>query len=208
MNKKDKSSHSGGIADILEGALQRNEKGEITLGDLVGALGDKGFALLMMILVLPNCVPVPVPPGVSTVFSLPLLFLAAQMAWGRASPWIPKRLMRITLDRDFLSRALGKARPWLGHLERNSRPRLSFLFSPNGERFVGAVWLVLALSISVPLPFTNFLPGVGILVSAFTLFRRDGLGVLIGFFIGALGVFFTLSILAFGFATVKKALML
>jgi len=197
-----------GITAALEEILSRHNGDYIVISDLVGALQERGFALLMMLIVLPNCVPVPVPPGVSTIFSLPLLFFASQMVIGRASPWLPGKLMGAKVKRDFLLRSLEIAGPRLRELELNTRPRLEFLVSPYGERLVGTVWLVLALSIAVPLPFTNFLPGIGILISAFSLLRRDGLGMIIGFCIGALGVAVTLSLLVFGAAAIKKALIM
>lgn len=192
------------IVTSLEVLIEKHKEEEILLGDLVISMEQWGFALLMLVLVLPNCVPVPVPPGVSTVFSLPLLFFAGQMALGFSSPWLPYRLKQLKIKRKFILRAIELAKPRLEKLEKNSQPRFSFLFTKYGEMLIGAVWIVFSLSIAVPMPLTNFLPGVGILVSALGLLRRDGIMLFSGFIVGSVGIIITLLLLTIGATAISK----
>ena len=71
------------IADLIPGRVRtsdllanyaRHLNGErVTLGELVALLGNRSFGLLLLLFALPNLVPLP--PGSSTVFGLPLLLL-------------------------------------------------------------------------------------------------------------------------------------
>lgn len=193
---------SKSITEELEDVVRNHDGEQIEVRELTRALHEKGFGLLLMVLVLPNCVPIPIPPGMSTIFSLPLLFFTVQMAFGRAVPWLPKWLRQKTISQSFLLRIIAVVKPKLQKIERVLRPRLMFANTKAGERFVGVMWLMFSISIAVPLPMTNFLPGVGILVSALGMIGRDGYVVLAGFAIGCAGLVLTTLILLLGSSAV------
>lgn len=167
----------------------------MTLGEVVHRLRERGFGLLMLFLVLPNCVPIPVPPGTSTVFSLPLLFFTMQMLFGRKEPWLPRRLMEKQVKTYYLEKLAVVILPRLRKMQRFVRPRFAFASSKIGERLLGLFWLSFVASIAMPFPMTNFLPGIGILVSAFGLINRDGYVMLVGIGIGSFGLWITGSLL-------------
>lgn len=191
---------------MLEETVDNHAADDISLGELMAVLQERGFGLLMLVLVLPNCVPIPVPPGVSTIFSLPLLFLAAQMLVAHPVPWLPAWLRQKTIKRSTLALMVGKIAPRLKIAEKLLRPRLSFFDTDAGERVIGFFWMLFALSIAVPLPMTNFVPGIGILLMSLGLLNRDGLFILLGIIVGSLGCAFTVTILVFG-VKIAKALL-
>ena len=186
------------ICQELEALLHGSPEENVTLETIVHRLRERGFGMLMMVLVLPNCVPIPIPPGMSTLFSLPLLFLTAQMLLGRTEPWVPAKLAKKPIKMHYLRSVLTRIMPPLQHLQKYVRPRLSFTHSKAGERFVGFCWFLFALSIAVPMPMTNFLPGTGILISALGLMGRDGYIILGGLAVGSIGVLITTQLLLLG----------
>lgn len=193
-------------SEVLEETVGNHQSDDISLGELISILQERGFGLLMMVLVLPNCVPIPVPPGVSTIFSIPLAFLAVQMVLGRHTPWLPKWLKSKTIKRATLAAMVAKLSPKLKFVEKLLKPRLSFFISPVGERLIGLFWLLCTMSIAVPLPMTNFVPGMGILLVSLGLLNRDGLIILVGMIIGLLGCGFTVALLILGFKAIKTLL--
>jgi hypothetical protein len=186
------------ISQELEDLLHARATLSIKLADIVHQLRERGFGMLMMVLVLPNCVPIPVPPGVSTVFSIPLLFLTIQMIWGRPEPWIPHKLAEKEITLTYLRAVLARILRYLHRLEAFVRPRWLLVSSATGERILGICWFAFAVSIAIPLPMTNFLPGIGILISAFGLLNRDGLVVFAGLAVGILGLALTTALLMLG----------
>lgn len=193
-------------SEVLEETVGNHPSDDISLGELISILQERGFGLLMMVLVLPNCVPIPVPPGVSTIFSVPLAFLAVQMVLGRHTPWLPQWLKSKTIKRATLAAMVAKLSPKLKFVEKLLRPRLSFFMTPVGERLIGLFWLLCTMSIAVPLPMTNFVPGMGILLVSLGLLNRDGLIILVGMIIGLLGCGFTVALLILGFKAIKTLL--
>ncbi|MCH2547968.1 MAG: exopolysaccharide biosynthesis protein [Alphaproteobacteria bacterium] len=185
-------------SEVLEETVGNHKADDISLGELMRILQERGFGLLMVVLVLPNCVPIPVPPGVSTIFSVPLVFLAAQMLVGHPVPWLPNWLRAKTIKRATLATMVAKLSPKLKIVEKLLKPRLTFFDSNAGERVIGFFWMIFAISIAVPLPMTNFLPGIGILFMSLGLLSRDGLVIFLGIIIGLLGCAFTVGVLAVG----------
>lgn len=191
------------VSDTLEKVANHyRESTRVTINDLLTSLRHRGFGLLMLVLVLPNCVPIPIPPGGSTILSIPLFFIALQMLWGKNSPWLPKWLRAKSLERTKVDKIVSVAAPKLRWVEKFLHPRFSFTSTKSGERFVGFIWLIFAISIAVPLPMTNFLPGVGTLFMALGMLGRDGVIVILGIIIGCLGVIFTISLLTIGSAAI------
>jgi len=196
------------ICDHLEDLIHVSRGDTITLRSLLHSLQESGFGMLMIVLVLPNCVPIPVPPGTSTIFSLPLLFLSLQMLAGRHELWIPSHFAEKEIKLAFLRKVVAKISGHLRRIERVVKPRLLVVTSPFGERVIAFFWLLFAVSIAVPLPMTNFLPGVGILVSGFGLLNRDGVVVLGGIAIGMVGILGTVLLLTVGGQIIQRLLSL
>ena len=65
-----------------------------------------------------------------------------------------------------------------------SYPRLSFLTHPPVDRVIGGALVLFSASILVPLPLTNSVPALAIVLVSMGLLGRDGLLVLAGTLLG------------------------
>lgn len=189
------NTHS--IVFVLEQIFQ-SRTASLTLGELLAELKGRGFVLMVMIMVLPNCIPIPILPGMSTIFSLPLLFFTFQMVLGRKEPWLPRMLSDKTLQLSELQRLLRALTPSLNKIQIWIRPRLLWMSSEFSYRIIGLCWFIFSLSIAIPFPMTNFLPGLGILISALGLMGRDGYLIWLGLGVGVLGILLSLLLLLMG----------
>lgn len=193
-------------SDVLERAINQHTADRVTLSELLHSLHERGFGLLMLFLALPNCVPLPSPPGVSTLLSIPLLFLSVQMVLGYDSPRLPTKIANRSISRSFLAKMVSYASPKLKKIELLLKPRFSFASTPRGEKILGFFWLLFAISIAVPLPMSNFVPGVGIAISALGLLSRDGVIIILGIAIGIAGLALTTTVLFLGLEAVKAVI--
>jgi hypothetical protein len=165
------------LSTTLQHIAARPDRERIFIRDLLAELDQRAIAAMLFVFAVPNTIPVP--PGVSGVLGAPLLFLAAQLMLGRA-PWLPA----IIADRSFASadftRILNKIGPWLAKAERLMRPRFSVLTKPPAEYIIGAITLILAIVLFLPIPLGNMLPAIAICILALGLIQRDGLWVIAG----------------------------
>lgn len=158
-------------------------KGErLLVGELLSGLHERAFGLAITLLVLPNCLPVPSIPYLSTVTGVPILLLATQLLLGRPMPWLPQRIGRWGAPRARLGRFWRRVRPGVIKVERILQPRLLNLTEPRAERALAAVIMLLAFILTLPLPFANLLPAWGILLLALGITERDGHVVIAGLF--------------------------
>jgi hypothetical protein len=172
----------------------------IAVGDLLTALGDRALAALIFVFAVPNVLPVP--PGTSAVLGAPLLFLAAQLAFGRR-PWLPALIARRTMTRDDFAALVRRIGPWLARAERMLKPRFEGLALPPMEYLVGLLCLLLAIVLVLPVPLGNMLPALAISLLALGILERDGLWILAGLATAAVSAVVVSGVV---FAAVKAAI--
>ncbi|MEO0543582.1 MAG: exopolysaccharide biosynthesis protein [Pseudomonadota bacterium] len=172
--------HDGALAkvDALLRELPRDEAGTISLGQLSDAMEERAFGLMLLILAIPCCLPfVYLLPQIVAV---PMAVLVGQMAMGRKSPWLPESLRARRLPVDGFRSVLARVRKWGGWLERLTHQRFAGLTNTLAARIVGALLFIPCLSILVPLPLTNTVPGIGVALASAGLIERDGVFVVAG----------------------------
>lgn len=155
-------------------ALIAGEDGpdRLTFSDLATQLRSRAWGGLLFIFAAINCLPLP--PGTSAFFALPILIVSAQMAFGRSSPWFPARIDRRGVTKQELRRLIGKV-AWLeARVERIFKPRLANLTGPTATRLIGAVCFVLALIAAIPIPLFHVAPAIAIVTFGLSLIYRDG----------------------------------
>lgn len=155
-----------------------------SLGDLVDRLGERGFGLLFFLLALP-CIP-PFVYVLPQIAALPMLVLAGQMAMGRKAPWLPENIRRRTFSIGDFRRVIARMEKYVRFFERFARPRLAPVTGHGAARIIGALLIVPAISILVPMVGTNSVPSAGIAIAALGLIARDGVLVVLGLLIGVL----------------------
>lgn len=157
--------------------------GDVTLAEIMDAVGQDGLLILTAFLTLVFLVPVSI-PGVSTVFGAAILLIGLSRLFGR-NLWLPERIARRALPSDKLRAALDRGRTWLHRLEKVSRPhRMNALATGamadtlnNCGLVLGAVLLMAPFGL---IPFSNTFPAVAVLLLSIGLMQRDGLCILLG----------------------------
>lgn len=166
----------------------------ITLGELIQAFGTRSYGLLIVLLALPNLLPVYI-PGLSPIFGVPLGIVCLQLALGYPTPRLPAFLTRRSLRRADLEMIAEKAQRWLHRIERFVRPRPSFLTGRRMERVIGAYGALLALIVVIPLPFTNGPPSLACAIMAIGVMEEDSLTIAAGMLFGVVAAIVGLSII-------------
>ncbi len=159
----------------------------ISFRDILAILSERSFAILVVLLGLPNCLPMP--PPIPTISALLLIMIALQMLVRRPEPWFPGVVLRGSVARSDVLRAVKRALPVVSRLERWSRPRLS-VFEPRVAALLSAL-LLLGMSIGMLLaaPLIGQVPyGLAVCLFGLGQIERDGVLVLSGMVAGAVGV--------------------
>lgn len=178
------------ISQVLLGLAEGAPSERLTVGDIVAALGPRGFSLLFFILGLPNSLPMP--PPIALVSGFLMVFIALQIVVGRSVPWLPKAVLRNSLSRGDVARAVDKAMPWVKWIEKLAQPRLDVFSTVVAWRVLGIALLIVSLALVFALPVVGQIPlGIALCLIGLGLVERDGYLVLAGFGVGAIGVVFS-----------------
>ncbi|GAB6195707.1 exopolysaccharide biosynthesis protein [Lysobacter xanthus] len=162
-------------ARALLDALAEGDPDEVQpLAGLFRGLGDSAFGMLLLAAAGPAFIPV---PGLAGGLSGPLVMLVGvQLLVRMPQPWLPAAIGRRGPKRRTLAKLRDRISPWLGRLERVVRPRAGVLLDhPVAEVFTGLLVLLVGAMLTLPIPFTNYLFGVLVLLFALAFLERDGL---------------------------------
>ncbi|WP_413874511.1 exopolysaccharide biosynthesis protein [Albidovulum sp.] len=173
------------LSEVLSAIAADTTRQDVAVGDLLVLLGGRGRAALILLFALPNVLPTP--PGTSGILGLPLLYLSFQMMLGRV-PWLPRFIDERSMPRYRFAQLVERVVVVLGRAERLLRPRWSIFVGHGAERVLGALCLVLAIILVLPIPLGNILPALAICLIALGVLERDGLWVLIGILMAVLSL--------------------
>ena len=160
----------------------------VTLDEINHNLGARGFPLLLILFSFPMAIPLPYPPGFTTILGIPLLIFSMQMCLGKSIPIMPKWLGAKNIKTVHLKFAVEKTIKYFIYIEKFLHPRLLSCTNKFSERVIGAVCLLCSISIVLPIIFGNALPSAGILIMALGLLEKDGITIIIGIIVSIIGL--------------------
>jgi len=173
--------------------LEKLASQPLTIGDILAETSERGFSLVIALLVLPFLFPMP--PGFTGPLGVGCLLLSLQMVMGRRSPWLPKKIAQFQFPHRFVLQLLHNLRRVTRVIERIARPRLTaFAKSQITWRLNGVCISWLTILLISPIPFTNPIPTIGILLLAVATLEADGLLMCISYILTALITLIVLSI--------------
>jgi hypothetical protein len=176
----------------LEKTINNSDDDRIKIKDLVESMNDVGFSLVLLIFSFG--IIIPSPPPFPSIISLPLVIFSWQMFLGYKSPKLPKKFANITVKRKVVATILQKAIHQANRFDKILIHRADFMFSNNGERIIGLFSLILSSFILMPMPLSNFIPGVGIFIISLGMLKKDGIAVIVGIVIGLSGITIALTV--------------
>lgn len=181
-------------SDRLQRAVGGSTAPRLSIDDLLAALSDRAFGVILLLLALP--ISIPTIPGMSVVCGAPILLLSGQMILGHQRPWLPSKLGQRSFARADLQKLLDKAMPYVRKFERLARPRILWLTDGVFERLAGLVIFLLALIIVLPTPpiVGNIPSAVAIAVLSIGFIERDGAIAILGYGLAGLAVVLTFGV--------------
>jgi len=150
----------------------------LTIAEILDATASAGFGFVIALLAL-TAIPF---VGLSTPFGVAIAFVGAQLLIGRTRPWLPGWIRRVALSASALTRIarwLNRGTGWMSHLVRE---RLGPLTGGPALGLVGLGLVVLGVGLALPLPIpgSNLVFIIPVLMYAIGLLERDGLMMLVG----------------------------
>lgn len=175
-------------SESLKKLALKEESGKTKISEILEDFRENGILMAMIFFALPVAVPLPYPPGFTTIMGVPLMILSIQMLLGSKKVRLPNNINNYEIKNSTLKMISEKIVPILETVEKYIKPRFSFAKSVYCEQFIGLVCLIAAFAVALPLPLTNAVPAQGITIMTLGLLNRDGVIIIAGFVVAILGV--------------------
>jgi hypothetical protein len=156
---------------VLERLLEGAPGDYVSLGSLIESLRERSFGIVMLIMGLVALI-----PGVSGIIGVLLMIPAFQMILARKAPFFPGIVARRRIPKARLARLIARINPILRRIERVVRPRWPTPFEAT-KRSVGFLVLLLAATLLAPIPFSNIVPALVIVLLSFAYLEEDGIAL-------------------------------
>jgi hypothetical protein len=156
--------HDPRTTELFQQALDQNTGDTISLEQFVAPLETRAYGFLVVLLSLPNFIPIPM--GVGGVCGTSLVLIGAQMLWGMPRPWLPRFAAQHGFPRHSVEKFVSHMAPMFNRLEQITRKPWS--------HFSGLMLILLGILLALPIPFTNYPFGLLILGFGVALIERDG----------------------------------
>lgn len=174
---------------LLRRVLAELPMNDVPLDYLTRQLRRRSFGGIVMLLALLGLL-----PGISLLAGLIVLVPGFQMLIGFPAPILPRIIRERTLEREQLCALGDRIIPWIERIERYVRPRWLTLLVLPLPQIVGLTVLCLGILLTLPIPFSNFLPAFALLCLSLGLLERDGLVLCLGLAIAVVAMAISISI--------------
>jgi hypothetical protein len=196
------------VSLVLRAVIETAPGDTISVREIIEAFGERAFGFVIILFSLPNCLPAP--PGMNSVFGLPVLLFAVQLALGFKKPWLPRRILDKRFRVATFRKIIDVAEPRLQRVEKLLRPRHTALFGARGDRLIGVFAVILALCVILPLPGTNWVPSIALVILSMAILQEDGLVLGFGILAGLAGIAYTViltsTLIHFALVAMSRAL--
>ena len=135
--------------------------------------------------------------GITHIFEVIVILLAAELIAGRETPWLPKKWKHMSLGKALTGKVIPVILKWVRWLEKHSSPRWRRVFTlPLVPRLLGLVVLIFTLGALLSPPFSGLdtLPSLGVVVVSLAIILEDVIMLAAGIVIGATGIGLTITL--------------
>jgi hypothetical protein len=170
----------------LEDLLARIEESvsdqeRVTLDQMISAIGRRSFGPLLLLAGLISISPIDVIPGIPTMVAVLVLTVTLQIVFRRQHIWLPGWLLRRSVSRKRLCKALRWLQRPARVVDRFIRPRLTRLTNDTSTYLIAIASAVIACVMPVMevVPFSANIAGAALAAFGLALIAHDGVLALI-----------------------------
>lgn len=155
----------------------------VSFGAIMETVGNRSFGPLLLLAGAIIFSPLSGIPGTPTLIAAFVLLVSGQLLFGRKHFWLPGKLLKRSIARPLLVKAVQWLRPVARFVDRLIRARLQQFVGRIGVYVIAGTCCVIALGLPVMevVPFSATAAGAALTAFGLAMIARDGLLALIAF---------------------------
>lgn len=187
-NTKSTQEYIEPFSQELESWLK--DKNKKTINDLEDVFGPRSFAIMILLFMALPALPIPT-GGISHIFEIIAVTIAAQMIVGKEQLWLPQKWRKKEISDKVQKAMIVPLLKFIRFFEKFSKPRLGGLI--NTKVFTSLIGLVIvvftaAAFISPPFSGLDTLPAMGVVILCLSIILKDITLVILGSVVGSVGI--------------------
>lgn len=190
------------LNEIQEGLPDEN----ISLKELINVMSGEGLQFMIIILIAPFLIPASI-PGSSTPFGILIILL--EIAYlNNKSLYIPDFIGKYEISKENVLKLFDIIKKALGYVEKISKPRGKLSSKKYVLKINAVVNILLAflLFLPLPIPFTDFVPALSMLLLAVSTLEHDSYLMILGYVAAILTVIYFSSVGYVGIEIIRLTL--
>jgi hypothetical protein len=189
--------------DIIKDSI---DLGEVSVKSLLDLLLADGIHIMVIILIAPFLIPVSI-PGSSTPFGILIILLELSVLFNRPLV-LPKMVSGYTLSEESMNKLFEVLYKAMSYIEKISKPRGNLTKNKVLDKLNSVIIIVLAilLFLPLPIPFTDFIPAVSILLLSVSCLEDDSYLLILGYIASILTMGYFASVGYIGVEIIKNVI--
>ncbi|WP_292472789.1 exopolysaccharide biosynthesis protein [Methanosphaera sp.] len=178
----------------------------ISLKELINVMSGEGLQFMIIILIAPFLIPASI-PGSSTPFGILIILL--EIAYlNNKSLYIPNFIGKYEISKENVLKLFDIIKKALGYVEKISKPRGKLSSKKYVLKINAVVNIILAflLFLPLPIPFTDFIPAISMLLLAVSTLEHDSYLMILGYVAAILTVIYFSSVGYVGIEIIRLTL--
>jgi hypothetical protein len=178
------------LDEIQEGLPKKN----ISLKELINILSGEGLQFIIIILLAPFLIPASI-PGSSTPFGFVIILLEIAFLMDKFI-YIPDFIGKYEISKENVFKLFDIIKRALSYVEKISKPRGKWSTKKYVLKINAVITIILAflLSLPLPVPFTDFVPAVSILLLTVSTLEHDSYLMIMSYITTIFSLFYFYSV--------------
>lgn len=166
----------------------------VSLKELINIMSGEGIQFIIIILIAPFLIPASI-PGSSTPFGILIILLEIAFLNNKVL-YVPDFIGNYEISKENVLKLFEIIKKALGYIEKISKPRGKLSTKKYVLQFNAILNIILAilLFLPLPIPFTDFVPAVSMLLLAVSTLERDSYLMVLGYIATILSLFYFSSV--------------
>lgn len=169
------------------------ESESIQFDEILEAVGERSFGSIILLTGIITLTPlVGDIPGVPSIMGLIVFLIAIQLLVGREKLWLPEFIVKRSVKKEKLHKAVKRVLPTARFIDRFLKPRLTLLTSDTMMYVIAIICIGIAAVMPVMefVPFSANIAGIALTTFGLSIIARDGLLAMIAYFTTVMVVVF------------------
>lgn len=168
--------------------LQKINSKQVSIRNIIDILDEKAAQIIIIILCAPTALPIPALPVLTQILSSIVIITLLQLFIGKKSIWLPKKLNNKKVNSETIHKSVGKLIHYHEKIEGIIKPRIKILSSAIFNKIIFLFCIFLSMVVALPIPFSNTVPSMAIIVIMLGIIEKDGILILLGILLAIIGV--------------------